>query len=254
MKKLQLKKMLDTHEYAWVSTAVIAAFLCALVLINGIVYVLAQKFEWYFYTEEQYSYEVDFEATDRYFEGVTAADRVHIIFCQIEEDLTSSWETRLVYETAMALDERYDFITVEAINLWSNPDVVRPYREKDGNKVSINADCVIIDSGRDFTVLTMRNFYVLDDEDYIMSYDGCERFCASIMWTLAYEHPTAYFTVNHGETSTEAFYNMLTFMGYNVVSLDLYSETPEGEDSLIVIANPIYDFEKSARLFNEEEF
>lgn len=231
-----------------------ALFICLVlavtVMANVIISDLAGMFGWYFYTSERYEYTISGQ-TDELFEGID--EEVRIIFCTSEDNLKASANTRLVWESAIQLAERHDFITVEYLNLWLNPSDVKPYRGEEG-KQSINESTVIFQRGsenggiygKDYVIQTMELFYVLDESSYPLAYVGEKVFAASVLWITKYDKPIAYYTTNHGEESSSSFYSMLTYAGYDLRPLDLIrDEIAEGAE-MIIISNPLYDFEKSA--------
>ena len=58
--------------------------------------------------------------------------------------------------------------------------------------------------------------------------------------------PLAVFTVGHGETSSELLYNILICSGYEVATVNLAKEEIPAGTTLIVVSNPLYDFEIAA--------
>ena len=231
-----------------------ALFICLVlavtVMANVIVSDLAALFGWYFYTSERYEYTVSGQ-TDTLFEGID--EEVRIIFCTSEDNLKSSANSRLVWESALQLAERHDFIKIEYLNLWLNPGEVKAYRGEDG-KQSINESTVIFqrgsgkggEYGNDYVLQSMELFYVLDESSYPLAYVGEKVFAASILWITKYEKPIAYYTTNHGESSSSSFYSMLTYAGYDLRPLDLIRDEIDDRAEMIIVSNPLYDFERSA--------
>ncbi len=97
------------------------------------------------------------------------------------------------------------------------------------------------------------DFYHIDAEGYITAYIGEEVIASMVLWTLAAEHKTAYFTTGHGETVDVAFIGMLSRAGYYVQEIDLLrpDKNSDGvpdynlaEAGIVVISNPTSDFAK----------
>lgn len=239
-----------TKARARLNAFFICLVLAVTVMANVVVSDLAAMFGWYFYTSERYEYTISGN-TDELFEGID--EPIRIIFCASEDTLKASANSRLVWESALQLAERHSFITIEYLNLWLNPNEVKPYRGEEG-KQSINENTVIFqrgsenggEYGKDYVLQTMELFYVLDESSYPLAYVGEKVYAASILWITKYEKPIAYYTVNHGESSSSSFYSMLTYAGYDLRPLDLIQEEIDDKAELIIISNPIYDFEKSA--------
>ncbi len=246
MKKLHFTRRQKEGGF---SAAYIAVFLAALVLFNLIINALATRYEWYFYTGEQYEHTAG-GAAEAVFSGVE--EPVTILFCDEEENLLADKIAALAYNTALQLQERLDFITVETVNIYLHPSKVEPYRtstDAEGNTTTsaITTDSIIFKSAKGFTLETLSTFFVLNDQQVITSYIGEERMISSIGRVLREETVKAAYTATHGENFAElpAFYTLLHGAGYDVTTIDLNEDIPE-DVSLIVISNPLYDFNRAA--------
>lgn len=236
-------------RHAGSMTAVTALVLALFYLINLIVLGFADKFSWYFYTTEEPEITVSGAADELLHAIDTSESRVKIRFCDLEENIKTHSQLDYVYETALLLRERYPaLIELDFINLWLEPDRVSAYRvAEDGSENTITTSTVIVDYGGRFMLNAPVNFYTLDANSYVTSYNGEEVFVANILWVSAKEHPVAYFTANHGEEAPYALQRMLVYAGYEVKHLDLSTVRTVPEDAgMLVIANPIYNFQKAA--------
>ena len=90
------------------------------------------------------------------------------------------------------------------------------------------------------------DFYTLDSQANIISYNGEEVMASMISWVLSDSHPVAYFTQHHGETADVAFSNMLTCAGYYVETIDLKKNEIPKDAGMIIISNPTSDFQLSS--------
>ncbi len=242
--------------YSGFSLALIALVIAIVFVLNMIVYGLAERFSWYAYTTPKYEHRIG-NATEPYFEALgTEGKTVRIRFCAPADELKADVASKLVYQTALQFEEKYDFIEVDHINIYIDPHEANQYRGlsidpatgEETEKNSISTETVIIDNGRsptDFMVLRLSSFYMLDSNASILAYNGEEIMAAMIHRVLTKDEKTVYFTTNHGESSSAIFYNLLVCSGYNVDELDLRgSDVPEDAE-IIVISNPIYDFERA---------
>lgn len=234
----------------------IAAMIAVAVVLNVVIFGLANVFSWYFYTEESYEHTIG-DATDTYLSSLGEVGDVRIIFCDAADTLSGDTVYNLVWQTANQFADRYDFVSVENVNIFTHPERVERFKyewdsEKNdfatdpetGDRIqlySINTSSVIFAGEKDFIVLPMSAFFVLDSESVITAYNGEEVTAAMIRWTLTEDHPTAYFTANHGETYSSVFYNRLVCAGYRVQAIDLLTEEI-APDGILVISNPLYDF------------
>ncbi len=246
MKKLQFTRRQKEGGF---SAAYIAVFLVALLLLNVIINALATHYEWYFYTGEKYEHTAG-GAAEAVFAGVS--EPVTILFCDEEENLLGDKISALAYNTALQLQEKLDFVTVETVNIYLQPSRVEPYRtstDAEGNTVTsaITTDSIIFTSAKGYTLETLSTFFVLNDQEVITSYIGEERMISSIGRVLREKTVKAAYTATHGENFAElpAFYTLLHGAGYDIVTVDLNEDIP-ADISLIVITNPLYDFNRAA--------
>lgn len=246
MKELQFTRRQKESGF---SAAYIAAFLVALVLLNVIINALATRYEWYFYTGEQYEHQAG-GAAEALFSG--AEEPVTILFCDEEENLLADKISALAYNTARQLEEKLDFLTVETVNIYLHPSKVKPYRastDENGEtkEIPITTDSIIFTSAKGHSVETLSTFFVLNDQEVITSYIGEERMISSIGRVLRDQKVKAAYTATHGENFADlpAFYTLLHGAGYDIQTIDLNEDIP-ADVSLIVIANPRYDFNRAA--------
>lgn len=239
------------QEYKRLNAALIAAFICLVAILNVIVYALSEKYEWYIYEGESYSHGIG-EAGDRLFAEDEQKD-VNIIFCMEQDELSSDVIYDLVWQTSLQLQEKYDFISVENVNIYLQPSRLAKFKHttlEDGTQIknAIDKSAVIFECGDEFRVETLSSFFILDGQGLISSYNGEEYMLACIKWVQTDYHPIAYFTNTHGENFSGllGFYNILTACGYEVRTLDLAYDEIDERGELVIISNPLYDIEKAA--------
>lgn len=231
------------------AVALVALVLALFYLVNLVILGAANHFSWYFYTTEQYDLSVSGAADDLLGDIPTAAGKVEIIFCDLEENISGHGQLDYVYQTARGLAERHpDLIELSFVNLWLEPARVAEYRvAEDGSENTLSSTTVIVDYNGTFMLNSASTFYTLDDENYVTAYNGEEVFVANILWVTAAEHPVAYFTANHGEEIPTALQRRLVAAGYRVDRVDLaaVSEIP-ADAGMVIISAPVYDFQRSA--------
>lgn len=247
MKKLKQKLKAFFGTYRRANAAIICAVIAAVMLLNAAVTALVQGFSLYLYATPKYSHEIG-QGTLSFLEEVKGEhDHARILFCMQEEELENDAVYNLVYQTAKQLEEAFSFISVETVNIYTNPEAVEPfkYRTVDGERVkahSISKLSVIVEGSADFSVQTLSSFFVLDGDGVIESYNGEEIFAALIRYTLTSTHKIAYYTTSHGEKASSSLFNLLTCAGYTPTPIDLMTETPTDTSGVLVISNPAYDF------------
>lgn len=242
------------------SDILVALVLAMVVFVNIIVYTLSGVFPLYLYSPETEDLSIS-SASDVLFDSYIKDGRsVTVTFCSYEDVVANHDTGSFVYRTAKEFEKRYpEFIKLRFINAVTKLD-------SEGNSVAeeldiyqnegknpINDTSVIFSTDTSYRVLTdgysgsgYIDFYTLDDRMYITSYNGEEVFASSILWALREDHGTAYMTVGHGESANGTLYNILTSAGYSVKELNLRKNDIPEDAALVIISNPIADFERGA--------
>jgi len=169
--------------------------------------------------------------------------KVKIIFCDLPDNIKANDSLNLVYETARDLAARFpQYISVEHVDIWNNATAVQKY--KTTTYTTINSTNVIIESGTEFRVCTLRSFFVFDSADTSTpwGYGGEKTFASNILSVSQAESPIACITTNHGEVLSD--YQLLYTLqdaGYKVQTIDLaYQDIPE-DCRMLVIYDPAED-------------
>lgn len=99
-----------------------------------------------------------------------------------------------------------------------------------------------------YTTSGFADFFTLDSTGQPYAYSGEEVMGAMISWVCQRhdQRKTAYFTENHGETVDVTFGNLLTAAGYYIDTVNLRTENVPEDAGLVVISNPVSDFERAA--------
>lgn len=245
-KHFRLSRRLDRAGFM---TAVTALVLALFYLLNTVILSLSELNTWYFYTTTQYDLTPSGAASPLLSEIDTEEGGIKIIFCDSRVNITAHSQLDFVHETVTGLQTLHpDLIEISYVNLWLEPAKLEPYRyDEEGEERTITSSSVIVDYRGEHVVHSPEDFYILDSDAYVTSYNGEEVLVASMLWVSAKTHKTAYFTANHGEEIPEALYRLLTYSGYYVERLDLSTVTAVPEDAgMVVISSPIYDFQRAA--------
>ena len=241
-------------------TAVIIATVFAL---NIVIFTIANIFGLSFTTKAKDEVVLTGSTDSLFAEAISQNKKVKIYFCTPTKEEISSHETgAFVHKTAQEFKNRYgDFVEIEYLNLItrrnsSGEDVsasIKKWQTVDEETmVYLNQTSVIFECGENFKVVTdsytsagFADFYTLDASGNATSYNG-EAFMASmIYWVTVNEHPTAYFTVGHSEQLDRAFASILISAGYVIDTIDLKKEEVPTDAGLLIISNPLSDFEKA---------
>ncbi len=231
--------------------------IAVLVTLNSVVYALTNKYQIYLSSPEKEVIPLS-NASELYFErAMLGGRRVSVIFCDDEEDVQNHDLGKLVYETATRLKEMHpDFIELRFVNSVTGYEAatkeyvdLKPYTE-DGT-VRIRPTSIIFECEGNFRVMTggstgYEDFFSLTSSGEVYAYNGEEVLASMICWVTESEHKTVYFTQNHGETADIALNSAFVSAGYYVDTINLRKQNVPDDAALVVISNPINDFEKSA--------
>ena len=258
-------------RYGGLSIALTALLIAIVVLLNVVISSLAAKHLWFIdmtsndiYTlSDECVKELDnavygyTDGSGKYVKGLNDIRNdngekpvnVTIYFCDAPDNLMADSSQRYVYETALALAERCEYINVDYLDWEYNPSTVRKY-ERSGNY--INSYSVIVDAdnyytdGSNWTVMNPSRFYVANsDNTAYVGYKGERAFASAILTVANITSPIVYFTKNHSEIFLdEALAELMADVGYKLEFVDI--SDPEFEfsenGSLCIVYNPQKDF------------
>lgn len=234
-------------RFGGVAIAFSCVLIAVVILINALFSMLAKKYLWYtdLTSDEIYT------LSDAAVEAIKDIDKdVDIIFCDDPDNIMEEYYQRLIYETALELEKANSYVHVRNINIWRNPTAVDKY--KADSKSSIYSTSVIIASGSEFRVYTVKAMYTFNDADSATpwAYSGEKKMCAGILSVTQAEQPICCFTYNHGEpfvTETDMNANgeilaLLQDAGYKLQAIDLTQEEIPADCRLLFIYDPQDDF------------
>lgn len=281
---------MNNHENGWqkklrhgsVSFGITAAVLVAVLLLNIGATVLCRGRLWYIDLSPDSPYNVYVGDTEKKYatlytlmdETVSMLDyifdnanagrdepvTVDLIFCAAPDLLMRSEQTRYVYYTALSLQKQYpDYVRVSWRDVWDNPSSVDEFRSTKYS--NIYQTDVIVASGSEYRVNTVRSYYTYDtdtSETVPLGYNGQKQFVKQILDVTGAERPICCLTTNHGEPfealdlkDRANWYDYKTFMdviegaGYEIQYLDLEKEEIPENCRLIITLDPQKDFVSS---------
>lgn len=242
--------------------------IAVLVSLNAAVYALTTRYQLYLYSSEKAEAEIS-ENSDLYFErAMKGGRRVQITFCDEETNVAQHETGSFVYKTAMAMAQKYpDFLSVRFVNSITGFDSegnyvdLKQYVEytDDGVQVPITRASIIFECEGNHRTLVggsvgYEDFFTITSSGSTYAYNGEEVLAAMICWVTESEHKTVYFTQNHGETADPALNAALVSAGYYVKVINLRKDNIDIKNTaLVVISNPVADFEKGSGVVAELE-
>ena len=256
----RVDRLLDNER---ASSGILTAVLIVTVLVFNIaVFALASIFGLSFTTREKDALVLSGNTDALFADAINSEKKVTVYFCFPSADDLEAHETgAYVHSTALKFKERYgDFITIEYLNLITRQNnrgedvsekIQKWQTDMRGNKNYLAKGSVIFECGESYKVVTdtytsaaFADFYTLDSEMQVTSYNGEAYMASMINWVTVNSHPTAYFTVGHSEQFDRAFLNLLVSAGYYLGTVDLKTEEVPSDADLLIISNPLSDFEE----------
>ena len=232
---------------------VTALVIGVVIALNAVVYALTAVYGLYFYKDNSLDLSLSDAPTAVLSKAEADGKQVTVLFCQSVEDVKSNATGAPVYETARQMAERFpSLIQLEFVNVVIHPERVEKYRdEANGQYVSVGS--VIFIHGDNFRVYTTlgttagyADFYTVDaSTGSIVAYNGEEAMTAGILWVLQDEHKKVYLTKGHSETATLTLTTLLGYAGYTVETIDLHNTEVPSDAEMVIISNPVQDFEKA---------
>ena len=244
-------------------SGILTAVLIATVLaFNIVIFALANIFTLTFTPDEADEFVLTGNTDALFADAQAEGKKITIYFCFPEKEKILSHDTgKFVLKTAEEYKERYgDFISIEYVNLITGltaggenitEKIAKWQTDEKGEKNYLARGSVIFECGESYKVVTdtytsyaFGDFYTLDASGNIVAYNG-EAFMAAMMnWVTVDYHPNAYFTVGHSEQLDRAFANILVSAGYVIDTVDLKEGPVPSDADLLIVSNPISDFEK----------
>ncbi len=229
-----------TRKFKYGAAAIIltAVTVAAVVIINAIFSSLAYKNNWY----------IDL-TKDKLF-GLTDAgramldeidDEIVIHFCMPYDQLEADGATKMVFELVKEMASSYDNITYDYIDIISNPTAINKYKTTTATNIPL--DSIIVESGTEFRVFALRAMFTMNNQNVVWAFNGEKKLITAFSQITQAETPIAYFTTTHGEYITPEMTELFYDAGYIPMPIDLTKEDFDPDGRLLVISNPIYDFE-----------
>ena len=179
------------------------------------------------------------------------AKEIKITFCTDPDYLIASDSMRATYFMALALQKKFDNVTVKTVNVALDPTAVSMY--KTTSRDTISATDVIFSYGAKYKIADASAFWTSEN----FSYNGEYRVASILASITAIDSPVAYFVTDHGTTYYDPdnkesdmsldllqFAGLLEERGLKIKTLSLASVKEIPEDcALLIINNPTEDFD-----------
>ncbi len=173
--------------------------------------------------------------------------KINILFLMDKDLLQNDETTNYVVVNAEEIRSKYpDYVTTEYVDASLHPSRFKKYLST--NTESIETESVIVECGSEFRIKTLRSFFIFQDAETPIAYNGEKAFASSILAVTRAESPVACYTTGHGEDfpvaedGTVPFITSLEDAGYEVRAIDLSRDEIPEECRLMVIFDPKNDF------------
>lgn len=251
MKKTNSKKL----RYGALGAGITAIVVIIVMLLNTALYALSEKYNLYADMTKEKVYGVSEETINfltKLKEDIPETE-VSIKFCADADKLEANEYLRYVFRTAKTLDERFDFISVEHLDIVGDPASFAEYVTNAGSEIVSTS--VIVTCNGQFRIKGIRTFFTFTEDDQAnpYAYDGEYTFISTIL-QMAYAGQVAYFTEGHGEEAgSSSLYSLLERSGFECRTINLKTEDFEdvANGGVVIINNPRYDFSASDETVNE---
>ncbi len=264
-KLIRNKKM----RYGSVSVALTVLVILVAILANMLATSVAERYSLYTSMIGKIAFDVTedcFDTLDTAFKNAKrktgATPEVTILFCDTEENVKAEDATTFyLYQTAIQLEERFDALNVEFIDVFANPKPIEDYTTTihplTGEEIDVNiySDSVIVVSDDYHRVYGASDFFVYDQTmTQAWGYAGEKKLASAIMSALSKEARVACLLNNHGEVFYD--YELVTLLdeaGYSVGYIDLYKDEIPANCELLISFNPSTDLVTTAEMSEKSE-
>ncbi|MBQ5602545.1 MAG: Gldg family protein [Clostridia bacterium] len=283
-------------KYGSLAVGLTAAVVAFIIILNAVFSALANHYFWYFDMTSGQIYQLS-ENTTKYLDKVNGKENdIVICFLTDKDNLgmpvsssnsisdASLWGMKPIHELALQLDDKYDFISVDYINIASEPDKIMNIVGEDtyattkfasshilivNNTYERNSDGSIIKDSdgnpvkyTDYKLCSRSSFYLYDYyTGNVNAFRGDYYFAASLMSITKIDKPNVYFLTGHGEAVGDAsdetltsygnalaLYYIFEEAGCNIRKINLQYDNFDANDknAIVVVYGPKRDITSSA--------
>lgn len=224
-----------------VSLALTVVVIAAVILFNAIFSALSEKNQWYLDMTPEPVFTLSDNAKS-FLRQVDQSHKVTITFCDDKDAWMASNAQMEVLKTALDIEGDFDNVTVDYVDIFTNPSAVNEYKVRTGK--DITQSTVIITSGEEVRVHNIDEFFMIDtNTSAVTGYDGEHVFVSSILAVTRAEAPVLCVTNNHGEALPDpSLLNLMEGLGFEIKTIDLSREDIPADCRLILIFDPQSDF------------
>ncbi len=231
-------------KYGITAVAFTCICIAAIIIFNVIFSALADKFLWSVDMTSSQLFTLS-DSTHELLKDID--DKITINFCQPLDTLVEDEAQNLVYQCAREYEKAFDNISIKYLDIITNPSAIEKYANSSNTRIKTTS--VVVTSDTDFRTFTLDSFFATDSETQeVLAFDGELKLTSAIL-QLTSDSPIAYFSVGHGESTGTSdstrpdLWKLFETAGYDVRTIDLSREEFDKEAQVLIINDPIKDFQ-----------
>ena len=176
------KSFTQSRKFKYGSTATLftIAFIAIVVVFNVIFTALANKYMWYIDMTGEQVFTLSEEARE-IMSDIT--DPVNIYFASDPDVLMNGSDSqymRYVYTTALQLEDAFDNVHVECVDVVKKPSFFRDFYNT--TNTQIHTDSVVVESNGEVRIFAAEAFFTFDEnKEYVWAYSGEKKLLSGIM-------------------------------------------------------------------------
>ncbi len=172
-------------------------------------------------------------------------EEVTIHFFAPFDKLESNSYTKMAFELVKEISAEYDNVTYDYIDPVKNPSALIKYKSATTTVINQNHMVVEAKNGTQHRMMSFTNLFTFDSAEATApwAFNGEKKIITAISQVTQLETPVAYFTNTHGETLSASMLELFYDAGYEIQPIDLTKQEIDKKARIIVISNPVYDFE-----------
>lgn len=257
----------------WINIGIIALVIAIVIMLNAIVTVLGNKFDWFLDMTDEQVYTIS-DALKETLKGAKMDVDVEVIFTCAEDyakknfsNLSSGDALAYVHATATQIANEYDNVHISYHDIEKEPNFFKTkFTEIERFLGSIESPVIIAKRGVDqngevaygthFKVYAARSFYGFSSKDNsLYAYNGEKVFASAILSLTLDEVPAVYFTKGHserlynrdkdGKNVPIELINIFYYCGFKVEEIDLSTQEIPKDARMIVVNEPQFDLSSS---------
>ncbi len=233
-------------RYGIFSVVITALVIAAVIALNLIFSAFASKFNWTVDLTDNQLYKLSDDAKAE-LDTMDKSKTVEVIFCASLSTMESNSNMKNILELVKDMCANYSAITYKYVDPLENPRFFNKYTEE-GYQISTKHIIVECKETGEYRVFKSDSMFIYDSDGKTQwGFNGEQKLISAMLQVTAAEKmPLVYFTNTHGEVIDSQLLSVFVDAGFsadNIKTIDLTKEDFDKDGRILVIANPLYDFQ-----------